>query len=81
MVNAGLSARKEVSVKKAVVTMGTVAEKAGMIVKKQLQTWLQLILTLASDGQVKLTKNGGNQWLFSGISFIFSISKFDLLEQ
>jgi len=40
-------------VKKAVVTMGTVAEKGGMIVKKQLQTWLQLILTLALDGQVR----------------------------
>ena len=56
MVNAGLSARKEVSVKRAVVTMGTVAEKGGMIVKKQLLTWLQLILTLALDGQVKLSK-------------------------
>ena len=42
--------------KKAVVTMGTVAEKGGMIVKKQLLTWLQLILTLALDGQVKLSK-------------------------
>ena len=45
--------------KKAVVTMGTVAEKGGMIVKRLLQTWLQLTLTLALDGQVKPAKKGG----------------------